>query len=36
MVKLIKFIDGKFQVVDFGVAEKAELYASQGYIVEHC
>jgi hypothetical protein len=35
MVKLLKFIDGDFQVVDYGVKEKAELYASQGYLVQH-
>ncbi len=34
MVKLLKFVNGAWRVVDFGVASKADVYTSMGYIVE--
>ena len=35
-VKLFKVVDGKLRLVDYGLAGLADVYANQGYIVEHC
>ena len=35
MIKLFKFVDGKWQCVDFGVAAHIDTYCKLGYIVEH-
>ena len=34
MVKLLKLINGTWQVVDYGVPSKAAVYAAMGYMVE--
>jgi len=34
MVKLLKFINGKWRIVDYGVASKVEVYTAMGYLVE--
>jgi hypothetical protein len=34
MVKLLKFIEGKWRVVDYGVASMRETYTKMGYLVE--
>jgi len=33
MVKLLKFLDGKWRVVDYGVHEKVDIYIAMGYVV---
>jgi len=33
MVKLLKFLNGKWQVVDYGVPEKVDVYIAMGYVV---
>ena len=35
MIKLLKLINGTWQVVDYGVPSKAAVYAALGYMVEH-
>jgi len=34
MVKLLKFIEGKWRVVDYGVAAMTEAYVKMGFVVE--
>ena len=34
MVRLLKWINGAWQVVDYGVPSKADAYAAMGYLVE--
>jgi hypothetical protein len=34
MVKLLKFIDGKWRVVDYGVESMRDAYSKMGYLVE--
>lgn len=34
MVRLLKWINGAWQVVDYGVPSKANAYAAMGYLVE--
>jgi hypothetical protein len=34
MVKLLKLINGAWQVVDYGVPSKAAVYAAMGYMIE--
>ena len=33
LVKLMKFVDGMWKVVDFGIKSKTDLYVLQGYVV---
>jgi len=33
-VKLLKFVDGQWKVVDYGYAKYADLYTRQGYVVQ--
>ena len=35
MVKLLKYIDGEWRVVDYGLPRLAEVYLRMGYIVEY-
>lgn len=35
MVKLYILVDGKLQLVDYGVASKTYEYECQGYVVKH-
>jgi hypothetical protein len=35
MVKLMKFINGKWMVVDFGLRKFANVYARLGFIVTY-
>ena len=34
IVKLLKFINGTWQVVDYGIPEKTAIYTALGYVVE--
>jgi hypothetical protein len=34
MVKLLKFVNGAWQVIDYGIPEKTPIYAALGYVVE--
>jgi hypothetical protein len=34
MVKLLKLVNGSWQIVDYGVPSKASVYAALGYLVE--
>jgi len=33
-VKLLKYVQGKWQVVDYGVPSKVKIYLAQGYLVQ--
>ncbi|MFZ2632710.1 MAG: hypothetical protein WA081_19100 [Desulfosalsimonadaceae bacterium] len=34
MIKLMKLINGSWQVVDYGVPSKAAIYAASGYLIQ--
>jgi len=34
MVKLWKFVNGAWRVVDYGVVSKIDVYTAMGYLVE--
>jgi len=34
IVKLLKFVNGAWQVVDYGIPEKTAIYTALGYVVE--
>jgi len=34
MVRLLKWINGSWQIVDYGVPSKTDEYAALGYLVE--
>ncbi len=34
MVKLLKFIDNEWRVVDYGVKSKIDVYIALGYLVQ--
>jgi hypothetical protein len=34
MVKLLKFIDNEWRVVDYGVKSKINIYTALGYVVQ--
>lgn len=35
IVKLLKFVEGKWRIVDYGVPGKVETYIALGYVVKH-
>ena len=35
MVYLLKFVNGKWEIVDCGVRSKVDEYTAQGYIVQY-
>ena len=35
IVKLLKFVQGQWKVVDYGLSSKAADYAAMGYVVQH-
>ena len=34
MVRLLRYIDGAWRVIDYGIPSKAAIYAAMGYVVE--
>ena len=34
LVRLLKYVNGVWQVVDYGIPEKTAIYTALGYVVE--
>lgn len=35
MVKLLRFVNGSWRVVDYGVSSKIAVYTAMGYVVQY-